>query len=167
MKKILYPLFAIVGIVLLMGLFTTKKVYTQIDINAPAAEVWQHLTTFNNYPQWNPFVIKAAGHLSPGAKLDVTIHSGLGGEMDFTLTVGNVEAPHQMVWLGQTLLPKLLDGEHIFTIEPISDTKVRFINQENYSGLLLFPAWPIISPDARQGFEAMNQALKQRVEGGA
>jgi len=36
-----------------------KVFESQIDINAPIELVWQHLTAFEHYPEWNPFVLWA------------------------------------------------------------------------------------------------------------
>ena len=38
-----------------------KKISTQIQIDATAEKVWLVLMTFENYPDWNPFVRKIEG----------------------------------------------------------------------------------------------------------
>lgn len=164
MKKILYSLLAVFSLACIVGLFSTKKVYTEILIDAPAKNVWQNLTNFSQYPQWNPFITKVAGDLKANSQIDVTIDSSLLGEMDFVLTLAELAPTSEMVWRGQTLFPGLLDGEHSFRIEHISNQRVRFIQEESYTGLLLYPAWLFISADASKGFDVMNKALKNRSE---
>jgi hypothetical protein len=60
-----------------------------------------------------------------------------------------------------------LDGEHIFEIEPLGENGIRFIQREHLRGLLLPILWSILNVSTRQGFEAMNAALKRQAEGKA
>ena len=38
-----------------------KEVFSEIDIQAPAERVWQVLTDFASYPEWNPFIRRING----------------------------------------------------------------------------------------------------------
>jgi len=38
-----------------------KQLRAQIDIHASPQRVWQVLTDFGAYPQWNPFMTRADG----------------------------------------------------------------------------------------------------------
>jgi hypothetical protein len=76
-----------------------------------------------------------------------------------------IAQPNQELrWLGHFLLPNIFDGEHYFQIEPISAHRTRFIQGENFSGLLVMLAKFSIENCIRSGFIAMNQALKIRAE---
>jgi uncharacterized protein YndB with AHSA1/START domain len=44
-----------------------KQLHTQIEIDAPAKRVWELLTDFASYPQWNPFIRHISGRLTPGS----------------------------------------------------------------------------------------------------
>lgn len=49
-----------------------KEIVTAINnINASAANVWQVLTDFENYPAWNPVIKKITGKPAKDAKLEV------------------------------------------------------------------------------------------------
>jgi len=52
-----------------------------------------------------------------------------------------VEVERNIRWLGSLILPGLLDGEHLFILEPLGKTKVRFVQREEYSGVLLPIMW--------------------------
>jgi len=75
------------------------------------------------------------------------------------------EPEQELTWLGHFLIPGLFDGEHRFRLEPLGDNRTRFTQSEQFEGLLV----PLLAKDldtkVRQGFEAMNQALKTRAEG--
>lgn len=75
-----------------------------------------------------------------------------------------VEAERKIRWLGSLLLPGLLDGEHIFILEPLEKTKVRFVQREEYSGLLLPIMWMWLRNQGLLGFEMMNGAIKVAAE---
>ena len=38
-----------------------KVIHTEIEINAPASRVWEILTDFGSFPQWNPFIRQVSG----------------------------------------------------------------------------------------------------------
>ena len=164
MKKLLLVLIVLSFAVAVAGRISVKQVQTQVEIDASAERVWSVLTGFDKYTDWNPFIRRVSGEPLEGAQLNVTIDSALGSEVDFRVQIGGLRQQHEMVWIGRTLLTDLLDGRHYFRIERISAERVRLVQLENYSGLLLYPLWPFIAPAAQQGFDAMNQALKAEAE---
>ena len=46
-----------------------KEIHTEIEIHAPAERVWQVLTDFAAYPQWNSFIRRVEGEIRAGARL--------------------------------------------------------------------------------------------------
>jgi hypothetical protein len=71
---------------------------------------------------------------------------------------------HELRWLGRMGVPGLFDGEHRFRIEPLGPDRVRFVHEEHFTGLLVPLVMRLIAHSTRQGFEAMNRALKTRAE---
>ncbi|HVD10636.1 MAG TPA: hypothetical protein VNB88_08330, partial [Gaiellaceae bacterium] len=55
------------------------------------------------------------------------------------------------------------DGEHSFSIERIDDSRVRFVQAERFTGVLV-PLFGKSLEKTRRGFTAMNEALKRRAE---
>jgi hypothetical protein len=141
-----------------------KELRTEISINAPPERVWQLLTDFASFPQWNPFIRRASGEPREGAQLEVYLQPSGAKGMTFRPKVLKAEPNRELRWLGHFLIPGLFDGEHIFTIEPLDAGRVRFVQRELFTGMLvpLFARW--LSKDTRRGFEEMNQALKLRAE---
>lgn len=137
-----------------------KQIKTEIEIDASPERVWQVLTDFAAFPEWNPFVLSAEGELTVGGQLLVKLEG-----MTFTPKVLRAEPHRELRWLGQLWFPGIFNGEHFFIIEPMADNRCRFIHGENFSGLLV----PLFSKKLDQttapGFAAMNQALKARAEG--
>jgi Uncharacterized conserved protein len=80
--------------------------------------------------------------------------------MTFRPTVLKAEPNRELRWIGHLLIPGLFDGEHIFTIEPLGTNRVRFIQCEIYTGLLVPLFGRGLDTDTQRGFIEMNQALK-------
>lgn len=147
------------------------KIYTEIEIQASDEQVWSVLTDFASFPRWNLFTRQISGSLKEGTQL--TVHFQLPGTniMTFRPTVITVEPNRKLCWLGHFLIPGLLIGEHSFIIEPLASDvydrlrlHVRFIQQASFRGLLVPLLARRLNVDVRQGFEAMNQALKTNAE---
>ena len=141
-----------------------KELHTEIEIQAPPERVWQLLTDFADFPQWNPFIRRISGEAKAGARLEVHIQPSGAKGMTFRPKVLRLEPNVELRWLGRLLIPGLFDGEHIFAIEPLGADKVRFVQREIFKGVLVPLFARQLDTDTRRGFEEMNQALKTRAE---
>jgi hypothetical protein len=142
-----------------------KELHTEIEIHAPAERVWQLLTDFENMPDWNPSMEEIKGEPVTGARLEIRFASPNGkGGMRFKPRVLKAEPNRELRWLGHLGIPGLFDGEHIFTIEPLDGDRVRFVQRELFTGLLV----PFLSRSLDNGthdaFDAMNRTLKEQAE---
>ena len=142
----------------------TAPLRTEIAIEATPARVWEILTDFAAYPTWNPFIPRISGSLEAGSRLDVQLQPPGGRGMRFRPTLLAAAPRKELRWLGHMGVPGVFDGEHQFHIEPQGANGVRFIQEERFSGLLAPLVLKFIERDTRQGFEAMNRALKARAE---
>ncbi|MDH3714894.1 MAG: SRPBCC domain-containing protein [Gammaproteobacteria bacterium] len=164
MKKVILTVIGILALAYLTGAFTTQTLYTDIDIDAPPKVVWDHLTDFDRYPQWNPFMRNISGDVSAGSQLSVTIQPPGKDAMQFSPRLLVVKENEELRWLGRVLLPKLFDGEHYFIIETKPDGSTHLIQGEFFTGILALILWSSLEQDTKKGFEAMNQAIKTRSE---
>jgi hypothetical protein len=140
-----------------------KELRTQIEIEATPDRVWEILTDFAAYPEWNPFIQTIEGDAAPGSKLEVRIEPPGGRAMTFKPTVLEAAPRQELRWLGRVLVPGLFDGEHSLRIEPMGDSRVRFIQAELFTGVLV-PLFGKGLEKTERGFAAMNEALKRRAE---
>ncbi len=67
-------------------------------------------------------------------------------------------------WLGRPGIPGIFDGRHRFELRPLPGDRTRFVHTEQFRGLLVRPMRRSLDAGALAGFEAMNAALKARVE---
>lgn len=67
-----------------------------------------------------------------------------------------------MRWVGHFIIKDLMDGEQIFTINPIGNDRIKFINKEIFIGLLsLMVSFRL--KNAIHSFESMNRAEKEKL----
>ena len=140
-----------------------RTIETQVEIAAPASRVWQVLTDFARYPEWNPFITEIEGIPEVGARLRVRIQPPGRRPMTFKPTVLVAARDRELRWLGHLVLPRLFDGEHSFRMEERGRT-CRFQQSEQFSGVLVPFFGAGIFDATQRGFEAMNSALKARAE---
>ena len=142
-----------------------RELHTEIEIDAPPERVWQVLTDFAAYPEWNPFVtsVRGDGELKEGARLEIVVRVPDGPTMTFKPRVLKVEPARELRWLGTLPLPGLFNGEHIFRLEAAGGGGARFLHGEHFSGLLI-PFMGGVLRKTERGYRLMNEALKARVE---
>lgn len=145
--------------------FKGPSISTDIEIAAPVHIVWEELTNGAAYPEWNPFVRQLSGELQAGNRLNVTIQQEGGNPMQFTPEVLVAEANRELRWVGRLGFQGIFDGEHRFILEEIDDQTTRLHHGETFTGLLGYPLLALIRQDTLNGFEAMNEALRERAEG--
>ena len=141
-----------------------RELHTEIELNASSDVVWKVLTDLGGFSDWNPFITHASGHVREGEQLTVRIEPPGASPMTFRPTVTKVTAREEFRWLGHLLFRGLFDGEHIFELEPLAGNRVRFIQREEFRGVLVPLLWKRLSTKTRAGFEAMNRAIKERAE---
>ena len=142
-----------------------RTVTTEVDIAGTREQVWKTWMDFDRFPEWNPFFRLIEGSPTVGSPL--TEHIFLFGKTVIKLKsiVMNVEPEHLFAWYGYVLSKKLAAGYHSYRIEDASKGHVRFIQEEHFSGASMPVIYPILKKIMLTKFNAMNHALKARVEG--
>lgn len=144
----------------------SKIITTHLTVNAPVEDVWATLTDLGGYRTWNPFITAAAGTISVGERLDLTIQPPAGRAMRFKPRVTAVEQQRYIEWLGHLALPGIFDGRHSFTLTPIAGERTLIQQSETFTGVLI-PFTGSMLARTRAGFVAMNEALGLRWDHGA
>jgi len=140
------------------------EIVTAIEIDASAERLWQVLTDFPAYSQWNSVVQEIRGEAIPGTWLQVRVRLLAGMVMSFRSRVLRAEHRRELRWQGQFLRFWLFAGTHSFVIEPLGNGRARFVQRAVYTGLLVPVILLPIGASTRRVFETMNKALKARAE---
>ncbi|MDA1061632.1 MAG: SRPBCC domain-containing protein [Chloroflexi bacterium] len=144
-----------------------RELRSEIAIDAPVERVWEVLTDFSSYPAWNPFITSIDGEAREGARLTARLEPPGSRAMTFKPTVRAAEAPREFRWLGRLLVPGLFDGEHIFELRATDAGGTRFVQREEFRGLLVGLLLRMVGQNTQRGFDDMNAALKARAEAAA
>ncbi|SDI16420.1 hypothetical protein SAMN05421505_13643 [Sinosporangium album] len=137
------------------------EVRTEIEVDASPRRVWEVLTRFDAYPDWNPFIVSVRGRAETGATLINQLSIG-GRTTGFSPTVLSASPGRELRWLGRVLVPGIVDGEHYFVIEDLGDGRSRLVHGETFTGAFVPFAGKAL--DVADEFAAMNSALKERAE---
>jgi hypothetical protein len=141
-----------------------KELRTEIEIDASPESVWGVLIDFASFPAWNPFIQEASGERKVGERLRIRVVPSDGKAMIFKPVVLTCEPNRELRWLGRLAIPGLFEGEHSFTLEPTDAGRTRLTHREVFKGVLVPFLARSLDGGTRKGFEAMNRALKERVE---
>jgi hypothetical protein len=139
------------------------RLHTEIDIQAPPQAVWRILTDLDRYGEWNPFVVSSSGTVAAGARLTNRLQPPGGKPRTFEPAVTIVEPPRTFEWFGHLGFRGIFDGRHRFELTETS-TGTHLVQEEDFSGLLVRFARRSLDEHTLAGFNAMNMALKARVE---
>jgi hypothetical protein len=142
-----------------------RTIHTEIRIGAPAPKVWDVLFASEKWSEWNPFA-QVTGRFDVGQRIFVQLTPPRSRPMKFTPTVVKLDPGRELRWLGHLGIRGLFDGEHGFRVVPEDVGRCRFEQFETFSGLLVAPILWAAESATREGFEAMNRALKARAEAG-
>lgn len=141
-----------------------RLVKTETVIRAAPQRVWDVLTDTATFPLWNPFAREVSGPLEPGGHLTVKIDLD-GKVMTFKPTVSMVDPPHELRWEVAIGHRRAFHVERAFQLFAHGADRTRFVMWELCSGALV-PAVFLGGYEAKlyRGYDAMNQALRGRVE---
>ena len=164
LKKSTLVVSLLIILIIILNHFIMRNIKTEVVIKASTEKVWSVLMDHANYPKWNPFIKQISGSTKEGEYLSATLKSGDNKPMKFKPIVLTNSLNKEFRWKGKLFINGLFDGEHYFLLEKIDDNHTRFIQGENFTGLLSGLLFKMIGKDTESGFNDMNLALKKVVE---
>ena len=136
-----------------------KTVSATTQIDAPPMAVWAVLTDLGRYPDWNPLFREASGEVAVGERITLrAVQPSNGRLMTVKAKIVAADPGAELRWTSN--LTGIMSGEHSFVLTPL-DGGTRLAQTEIYGGLL---AATVSVPRTETIFQAMNDALKERVE---
>ncbi|MFD3591532.1 SRPBCC family protein [Nocardia sp. NPDC058640] len=132
-----------------------------IEIDAPATKVWEVLTDFERYGEWNTFCYEAASTLEPGSTIDMRVQLGANRrpqrEWIRTHTPG--------VEFSYTMKPVPLGALHSLrshTVVPLGPDRCRYESRFTLAGWLSPVVNLALGKHLRAGFGAMTRGVADR-----
>jgi len=145
----------------------TEELRAERDIDATPERVWEVLTGFGAFGSWNPFIVSIRGEPAVGSKLTVRMQPPGGRGVTMHPTVTANEPRRAFAWLGHLGVPGVFDGAHRFELEARPEGGTRFVQSEQFRGVLVPLFRRSLRTHTLAGFEAMNRALEERAEAAA
>jgi len=136
-----------------------RELRTEIEIAAPLSKVWNIITDFDSWKQWNP-ISYASGIAAHKSKLSVTLYDKNGKDgMKYMPIITKIEEPRYFRWRATMMAGFLFTNDKIFELEEI-DTGTRLVHREEFTGLLVPMFWSKLNEGCIPMFNSMNEALK-------
>jgi hypothetical protein len=153
----------VVGVIgTLFVLHEDNTVHAGILIDRPLADVWNVVSDSNAYPDWNPFITRVDGDFREGETIRIVLGNGP-DSMVFKPTVLVVRPEQDLCWRGSVLIRGVFDGTHCIHLTAVTGG-THLEQTESFSGLLVGRLTKDVIEETQRNFQAMNTAVKQRVE---
>ena len=138
------------------------KLETETILPAAPERVWDILTDFESYPEWNPMVLEVAGNSQIGAKLKLKVSApdSSGNTYSFKAKIVNFQLGKILAWKGG--VPGILSGFHYWKLSSC-DCGTRLVHGEDFFGLYIWLMDRKHTISLKPAYEAMNLALTQRL----
>ena len=134
------------------------------EIDAPPAVVWEVITDWDRYPEWNPFVVGCSSTLEVGDPIDMRVR------------VFPWFAQRQREWITEHEpgvrfcysmggVPRaILSSARCHTLTARSDGRTHYVSRFELRGLLAPVVGWTLGPRLASGFDAMSAAIRTRAE---
>ncbi|MBF6185274.1 MULTISPECIES: SRPBCC domain-containing protein [Nocardia] len=135
-----------------------------VYIDAPAATVWEVLTDFDSYGQWNPFVLECATSLVPGEPIDMVVDLG-GGKPKRQREYMRSHTPGREFSYTMKPIPLgTLRSLRSHTVTEVSPERTRYESHFELGGWLHPVVAAALGARLRHGFEGMTAAVQRQAE---
>ena len=137
---------------------------SEIEIDASPDRVWNVLTDFAAYPDWNPFIRRLDGQFTVGSRLTTRIEppGGMGMTLRPTVlaAVSAASCAGWAIWASPACSTASTTSASNRSGRSVSASSRRSASPGMLAPLVL----RFIEQSTRQGFKEMNEALKTRAE---
>lgn len=136
---------------------------SEVEIAAPAIIVWQVLTNFAAYSEWNPLIVEAQGEAGEGCVVNTTVNLPGYREQKVRRRITKLVQQQELWWAATQLMRAVAFDEQFFVLNILDEFKVRLRIGQNISGMLA-PKSPADLSRISQSINLLNQAIKRRAE---
>jgi hypothetical protein len=129
-------------------------------VEAPKSEVWEVLTDFEAYDEWNPVITSGSGEPVVGSSLDLelTLPGHDSEELDAEVLIARGD--RKLRWQDRLVAPGVRDWEYEFILQPIEPGRVVVVQLLRAEGLFA----PFVDEEAgREALALIGEALAERV----
>ncbi|MFT4713209.1 MAG: hypothetical protein ACJAVI_004288 [Candidatus Azotimanducaceae bacterium] len=142
-----------------------REIKTEIEISAPASEVWAILTNIDDWENWSPIINQSSGEASLGSALSITMMSEEEGKdgPKYSPLITNLDDSKLFRWRAIMMAGFVMTNDKVFQLEETS-TGTRLIHKELFSGMVVPLFWSNVEKNVPAMLNSMNEALKVKAE---
>ena len=141
-----------------------RELKTEIQIAAPIDRVWQVLTDFEHWHDWNPMVNQVSGNAAVGSQLIITMRGSDGKDaMKYQAAVLEANPPRSFRWRATMMGGLMFTNDRVFELTEKNGGTV-LVNKEEFNGLMVPLFWGKMKLFVVPMLESMNKALKEKLE---
>jgi uncharacterized protein YndB with AHSA1/START domain len=137
-----------------------------VEIDAPAAVVWQVLTDLPRYREWNPFTVRVETSLQVGDPIDlyIPVPGQDGQEMCVREWIVAVEPGQLLSWEQRTTAESKDCARRDQYIETLGPAKSRYFTTDIFLGLNQDKIMDTFGPWVQASFDAVADGVKRQAE---
>ncbi len=134
-----------------------------VTIAAPADLVWQVLTDFALYSQWNQFCPSIEASLQVGSPvvMKVDLGQGLQDQVEY---ITCLEPPRKITWSMENKPGDAIHADRSQVVEPVDDSHCTYVSYDVFSGEAAAQMVEMLGKQVEAGFNLCAQNLKARAE---
>ena len=135
----------------------------EVIIEAPAALVWEVITDFDKYGQWNEFCPSIAAELEIGSPvtMQVDLGNGLQPQVEY---ITFIDAPRKITWSMENKPGDPIHADRSQVVTALGDERCSYVTYDDFSGEFAATMVEQMGEQVRAGFNLCARNLKHRAE---
>ena len=133
-----------------------------LEINAPAAIVWEVITDLGKYREWNPFLLECRTSFKPGDPIDLTVKLMARPQAQREWVVEYVEG--QRFAYRMKPVPGTLSSFRSHEVEALGPDRCRYRSYFHLAGWMRHLVVALLGGRLQAGFAGMTAGIQHRAE---
>jgi len=134
-----------------------------LEVKASADAVWQVITDFDSYKQWNPFLLDCESSMQPGEPIDLTVQLGKQVRQEQEI-IDTVTPGKGFTYRMKPMPGGALSSHRIHEITVIDENTCRYRSRFELQGWLSPVVKLAVGKHLLSGFGGMSHGIKDRAE---
>ena len=134
-----------------------------LEIAAPAELVWEVLTDFARYGEWNEFCpsIEATLEIGSPVKMQVDLGMGLQEQVEY---ITLIEAPRKITWSMENKPGDPVHADRSQVVEALDDQRCTYVTYDEFSGEAVEAMVEAMGKAVEDGFNLCARGVKAQAE---
>ena len=132
-------------------------------IDAPAEIVWEVISDFARYPEWNPFCVECSSTMQPGDPIDLKVKL-MARPQAQREWVTELVPGSRFVYSMKPVPGGALSSMRSHDLRPLDAMRTEYRSYFHLKGWMRFVVLGLFKARLEAGFEGMSEGIRQRAE---